>query len=303
MKLFIKSLVIAALSVQALGASAAVLDLGVAGQYNAFIFNDFIDPSGAVEGALAVGNNLDISSYSINSSNKAVNGYSLVVGNHLNFNSGNVFNGNLYAGGTASGSFTANGATYGASSPVNFTSEKDRLTALSSSLTQVAATGTAEAKWGGIYLTANGTDAQVFNLNGADYSSATYINFTGFQAGQTIILNISGTSGTFNGGTGTNFSGYNALFNFYEAATVNTTNSANGTLLAPVATITGSGTVFGNVIANNWNAGTVGTGNYFQSTNVAGLTLVTPVPEPETFGMLLAGLGLMSLMLRRKHLG
>lgn len=300
MKLFMKSLVITALSVQAFGASAAVLDLGVAGQYNAFIFNDFIDPSGTVQGALAVGHNLDITSYSINTSNKAVNGYSLVVGNNLHFSSGDVFNGNMYAGGTASGGFTTNGGTYGTSNPVNFASEQARLTALSSSLKQVQDTGTAEAKWGGIYLSATGTGAQVFNLNGADYSSATYINFTGFQAGQTIILNISGTSGIFNGGTGTNFSGYNALFNFYEAASVDTTNSANGTLLAPVATITGTGTVFGNVIANNWNAGTVGAGNYFQAANVAGLT-ITPVPEPESYGMLLVGLGLVGFLVRRRN--
>lgn len=302
MKLPIGSLLVAALSFPALSASAAVLDLGVAGQFNAFIFNDFIDPNGRVDGALAVGNNLNVSSYSINQSNQSVNGYGLVVGNHMTYNGGDVFNGNLYAGGTIStSSFSAHGGSYGATNPVDFASEQGRLNSLSQNLSLVGGSGSVEAKWGGLYLTAsNSTDPQVFNLDGADFSAATYINFTGFQANQTIILNISGISGIFNGGTG-NFGGYNALFNFYEATTVDTTNSAYGSLLAPLATITGTGTVFGNVIANNWNAGTVAS-TYFQATDIPGLVLTTPVPEPETLVMLLAGWGLIGLAARRKRL-
>lgn len=302
MKLLIKSLVITALSVQALGASAAMLDLGVAGQFNAFIFNDFIDPSGRVDGALAVGNHLQISSYSINSNNKSVNGYGLVVGKNLNFTGGDVFNGNLYAGGTINtSSFSSHGGIYGSSSPVDFASEKARLTALSNSLQGVASTGTVVSQYSGLYLTAsNGVDAQVFNVSGVDFFAANNVNLTGFQNNQTIIFNISGDASGFNGGVGYGFSSYNVLFNFYQATSLDTGSGANGSVLAPFATLTGNSTISGNVIANNWSAGTVGAGHYFKSTNVAGLTAVTPVPEADTFGMLLAGLSVMGLMLRRK---
>jgi hypothetical protein len=79
MNAVVKGVVVAALALQSVMASAGVLDLGVAGKFNVFVFGDFTSSNSDVEGAVAVGGNLNVSSYSINELNKAVAGNALVV--------------------------------------------------------------------------------------------------------------------------------------------------------------------------------------------------------------------------------
>jgi choice-of-anchor A domain-containing protein len=301
-----KSAIVATLAMQSMTASADVLDLGVAGQFNVFVFNDFTSSYSDVEGAVAAGGNFTATGYAVNELNRAVAGNALVVGKDLDFSNGSVKNGNVDVGGVIKAGPTVTGA-YTDSDPINFANERTYLLNLSASLNNLVNTGTATYNYSGLQLTAsNNSSAQIFDIDGSFFNSRNNTTFSGFSAGQTIILNISGSGLTFNGGTGTDFAsyGFNVIYNFYEATALNTGSGATGTILAPLADITGGFTAInGNVIANSWNTNTqVNVTGMFKPTEITGL-VVTPVPEPESYGMLLVGLGVAGLLARRrKHL-
>jgi len=301
-----KSAIVATLAMQSMAASADVLDLGVAGQFNVFVFNDFTSSYSDVEGAVAAGGNFTATGYAVNELNRAVAGNALVVGKDLDFSNGSVKNGNVDVGGVIKAGPTVTGA-YTDSDPINFANERTYLLNLSASLNNLVNTGTATYNYSGLQLTAsNNSSAQIFDIDGSFFNSRNNTTFSGFSAGQTIILNISGSGLTFNGGTGTDFAsyGFNVIYNFYEATALNTGSGATGTILAPLADITGGFTAInGNVIANSWNTNTqVNVTGMFKPTEITGL-VVTPVPEPESYAMLLVGLGVAGLLARRrKHL-
>jgi choice-of-anchor A domain-containing protein len=303
-KFIIKQLAITALSLQVLSVSVGILDLGVAGQFNVFVFENFTSSNSDVEGAIAVGGHFSASNYAVNELNRSVAGNSLVVAKSLTFSSGSVKNGNIDVDGTSTTSSFGFSGTYTNSDPVDFANERTYLQNLSLSLNGLSNTGTASYQYSGLQLTAsNSTDAQIFDIDGSLFNSRNNTTFSGFANGQTIILNISGNALRFDGGTGNDFGkyGFNVIYNFYEATALNTGSGATGSILAPLADITGGYTAInGNVIGKSWNTNTqVNVKGMFKATEVAGLT-VTPVPEPESYAMLLAGLGLVGLLARRR---
>ncbi|HSI28709.1 MAG: choice-of-anchor A family protein [Methylophilus sp.] len=305
MKLIIQRLAITVFSLQALSASAGVLDLGVAGQFNVFVFENFTSSNSDVEGAVAVGGHFNASSYAVNERNKAVAGNSLLVAKSLTFTNGSVKNGNIDVAGAKTTSGFGFAGAYTNSSPVNFANERTYLENLSLSLNNLNNTGVATYHYSGLQLTAgNSTDAQVFDIDGSLFNTRNNTSFSGFANGQTIILNISGNDLKFDGGTGTDFGkyGFNVIYNFYQATSLNTGSGATGSILAPLADITGGyAAINGNVIAKSWNTNTqVNVNGMFKAAEVAGLT-VTPVPEPESYALLLVGLGLVGLLARRRN--
>lgn len=303
----IQRMVFTALAFNSIVASANVLDLGVAGRFNVFVFNDFISSYSDVEGAVAVGGDFSATGYAVNQLNQAVAGNAMVVGGDLNFQNGSVVNGNIDVAGTinTNPSFTFGGA-YTHSQPINFANERIYLQNVSTSLNALSNTGSASYHYSGLQLTAsNSSDAQIFDIDGSLFNTRNNTTFTGFSAGQTIILNISGSNLTFNGGTGTNFANgnFNVIYNFYEATAISTGSGATGTILAPLANITGGFTAInGNVIANSWNTNTqVNVRGMYRPTEISGL-VVTPVPEPASFALMLSGLGMLAISLRRRQL-
>src|SRR5450830_1959721 len=284
-------------------AQAAVVDLGIGGA-NLYSLNNFTANSSDVEGAVLVGGNLTASSYSINQNNKdayGTNGYALVVGGNLNYSSGSIKNGNYYVGGsTTTSSVGLDSALKSTTLPVSFAATSAQLKSTSTSLSTVAATGTSNVQYGGMTLTGGAGSVQVFDLTAAALGSVNYFNFSNLNANDTLILNISGSNVNLSGGYG-NFGQYNVLYNFYEAQNI-TLNGVGlyGSVLAPLATVSGgNGQINGNVVVGNWNSNVqVNSNHYFTPTNVAGL--VSAVPEPETYAMLLAGLGMIGFMARRR---
>lgn len=291
-------------------AHADVVDINLGGA-NLYALGDF-NPTGAVvQGSLLVAGNLNASNYTINQNNRDAFGssaYALVVGGNLNYNSGTINNGSYYVGGTSTitSNTGLNNAAASSTLPVSFADTSAALKSTSAAVATVAQTGSATIQYGGMTLTGGGSggNVQVFDITASALGSVNYFNFANLNATvgvkDTLILNISGTSASLQGGYG-NFANYNVLYNFFEATNLNIGNTGlTGTVLAPLATVIGSGNIIGTAVVGNWAASTtVETGAGFQAADVAGF--VSAVPEPETYAMLLAGLGLVGFMARRRR--
>lgn len=288
-------------------AQAGVVDLGIGGA-NLYSLSNFSASGSDVEGGVLVAGNLNASSYSINEKNKDAyvthgnTGYALVVGGNLSYSSGSIKNGNYYVGGTTTTSSVGlNTATKTTTSPVSFAATSAQLKNTSTSLAKVAATGSSSVAYGGMTLTGGTGNVQVFDLTAAALGSVNNFKFSNLHTNDTLILNISGTNVNLSGGYG-DFSKYNVLYNFYEAQNV-TLNGVGlyGSVLAPLATLAGgNGQINGNVVVGSWASNIqVNANHYFSATNVAGY--VSAVPEPETYAMLLAGLGLLGWTTRRRR--
>lgn len=287
-------------------AHAGVVDLGIGGA-NLYSLSNFSASGSDVEGGVLVAGNLNASSYSINDKNKDAyvahgnSGYALVVGGNLNYSSGSIKNGNYYVGGsTTTSSVGLNTATKTTTSPVSFASTSAQLKNTSTSLAKVASTGSSSVAYGGMTLKGGTGNVQVFDLTSAALGSVNNFKFSNLHTNDTLILNISGTDVTLSGGYD-GFKNYNVLYNFYEAKNLTLSNvGLYGSVLAPLANLAGGGgQINGNVVVGNWASNIqVNANHYFNATNVAGY--VSAVPEPETYAMLLAGLGLVGFMARRR---
>ena len=287
-------------------AQAGVVDLGIGGA-NLYSLSNFSASGSDVEGGVLVAGNLTASNYSVNDKNKDAyvthgnTGYALVVGGNLNYSSGSIKNGNYYVGGTTTTSSVGlNTASKTTASPVSFATTSAQLKNTSTSLSNVAATGSSSVAYGGMTLKGGTGNVQVFDLTSAALGSVNNFKFSNLHTNDTLILNISGTDVTLSGGYD-GFKNYNVLYNFYEAKNLTFSNvGLYGSVLAPLANVAGGGgQINGSVVVGNWASNIqVNANHYFNATNVAGY--VSAVPEPETYAMLLAGLGLVGFMARRR---
>ena len=302
------ALLILSTAMAAGAAQAGVVDINIGGA-NLYSLGSF-NPTGAqVEGSLLVGKDMNAANYTVNTSNKDAFGssaYALVVGGNLNYNSGSIQNGSYYVGGTTaiSSNTGLNTATRSTTSPVFFADLSTTMKSTSTALAAVAKTGTTTVQYGGMTLTGGSGNVQVFDIKSSDLGAVNYFNFANLSAKETLILNVSGTDVNMSGGG--NFGAYNVLFNFYEATRLDFSNVAlYGTVLAPLATVVSNGgDIYGSAVVGNWASSTTlhaGSGTAFQATDVAGFAAaVSPVPEPGTWAMLLAGLGLVGFVARRR---
>jgi choice-of-anchor A domain-containing protein len=286
------------------GAQAAVLNLDASiGGANVFSFNNFSAPSADVEGAIMAGGNVSVSSYTTNLKNKDAYGhYAMIAGGSINYNGGNIYNGDIYAGGatTLTEGVQSPGYTLsGGVAPVNMSLVAAGLSSTSAKLSTIAATSTAEEKWGGIYIAGSNKAVEVINVKSSWLSDSTYYNISGMAAGATLIVNVTGSSALLQGGYEA-FDKYNVLFNFVDATALNINTGANISILATKAAVNGGqGVIDGTVVVNSWNSMTqINATNAFESVNVPGL--IAAVPEADTYAMLLGGLGLIGFIARRR---
>ncbi len=151
---------------------------------------------------------------------------------------------------------------------------------------------------GWLNLTGDGSSAvQVFSISGNDLQSRRQIVINNVPLASSILVNVTGAfaqlASVDSNAPFAPFGG-NVLFNFKDATQVNFANTGlYASVLAPNALITSnSGHIQGVVIAKDWN------GNFEVQPGAAPLLLA--VPEPETYAMMLAGLGLMGFVAHRR---
>lgn len=290
---------------------AAPVSLGVAGDYNLVSLGD-LKATSDVEGALAVGGDMDVSGYAVNANHRAVDGNALVVGGKLKFHNGSIQNGNAWVGGTRDlASFGFNGAWAAGQAPISFEQIAADMQALSQGLAGVPVTGSSTLQWGGIQLTGTQAATEVFGLSAADLQATSWGSLSNAAADATLILNISGAHVKFSGGFPNVLSNYNVLYNFFEATTLEFSNiGIYGSVLAPWATVEGgSGQINGNVVVAAWNSGIqVNANRYFEDAELPGYTPPAagqpladePNQIPEPGSMVLVAAALAALVWQRR---
>lgn len=182
----------------------------------------------------------------------------------------------------------------------DFNTERTQLTSLSTQLAQDAATGTVTNPWGStLYLNASGARVAVFNLSAAQ--AAMNMELDNLAADATAIINIAGSNVDFGNHGYANFAAAagRVLFNLAGATNITLNGGIDASLLAPLATVgAGYGVINGQVVVNNWYSSVQVNDSPF----TGGLPVLASaaadsskkVPEPGTWGLLLAGLGMLA---------
>ena len=237
-----------------------------------------------------------------NLTNSTINsGSSVVLGNVSGVN----FNGPAYVAGTTS-SVNFNGgqnaalATGTAATASTSTNMGAVLSSLSSQLSQLSSTGSSvDISYGKATFNAvaNGSGLAVFDLTSIDTAvfSANEFAFN-LNGASTIIFNTDNTSANisanFLGGSAQAI-GAKTIWNFYNATSLSINNQWGGSVLAPMASFSNGNNIEGGVYVN-----TLTQNGEIHLQPFAGQ--IAAVPEPETYAMLLAGLGLLGVVSRRR---
>ncbi|BAZ40831.1 hypothetical protein NIES4101_67920 [Calothrix sp. NIES-4101] len=275
---------LATVTIASLIEPAMAVNLGIAQDYNVFVFGD-MNQSSDSEGRVAVGGNATFSNFGIADRLGNSNGTDtrLIVGGDLTYNGGQIFGGNAVVGGKVKTSVNFNcSPNCGVSSgtPLNFDAARQELTHLSGFLGGLSSTGTTEYKWSGIHLQGNNSDLNIFTIDGSQFSNSSYLNINGVGGNSTVIFNILGDSVNI-GNFGLNLNGLNKqniLFNFVDAIQVKTTGfSFQGSVLATKANVQfNNGNIEGNLVA----ASLSGSGE-FHNTLFSGNLPSVPKPQPQ----------------------
>lgn len=236
----------------------AAFDFGAASGFNLFVLQDIDQPSADTQGKVAAGRDAHFAGYSVGDQLPNSNGTEdvLIVGRNLNYESGGIFGGNVVYGNSTN--LPQNGVsilhgTLRQDSPVDFSAARIYLNNLSTQLAAYAVNGSTSLQWGAITLAGSDPFLNIFSVSGADLSSANSV-IINVPNGSVVLVNISGTAVTWQGGLTVNGTAVtNVLYNFYEATNITIQGiDLRGSILAPFATVNFvSGVQNGQMICNN----------------------------------------------------
>lgn len=297
---------------------ASAFDLGLAGQFNAFVFNNANTAGGHSEGAIAIKGNWTGSGYDTLQHNHPAtvgsdNKIGFYVGGNINYSNGgsvnnsgngrvggnfftqNTFNmngGTLFIGGTKTGN--VNGGWVAGTNTVDmnvFTTQQAYSQAQNNAIAALGgeAINTSDLNNWNVNTALQSGSQKVYQISGASLNNLRTLNFNNLQANDTVMINVTGGSVngfgiTVNTSTGV----YNKILWNFTGTTFNVTDrSLHGSLLAPNAVVTQNRNIDGNLIAWDWNNQNSNQLHYANFTGNA-------VPEPATMAAL--GLGVAAIL-------
>ncbi len=235
-----------------------VFDLGIAAPFNLFVLKDVVQPSSDTEGKVAVGRDAHFTGYSVGDKLAPSGGTEdvLIVGRKLTYVSGQVYGGNVVYGQffeSTQQNLCSDGSIRQENPvPVDFAQAEVDLNALSSQLAAKQTTGTTTFQWGGLTLTGSDPLLNVFEVSGADLSSANNMQID-VPNGSVVLVNIDGTDITWTGGLTVNGTAIgNVLYNFHQAQDIYIQGiDIRGSVLAPKAKVNFvTGVINGQMICN-----------------------------------------------------
>lgn len=320
------AIVLALMSV--VGAANAA-GLGTANSFNAFVFGNVVTNGGHSDGAVAAGGNWTGSGYDallmsgqgasygaysnigtyVNgsmtmSNNGSVNnsGTGHVAGSFSTQNPYNMNGGTLYIGGTKTG--TVNGSSQTGANTVDsslFTSQYAYSVNQSQAIKALGGTAidTSNQNNWAFNVSSQAGNQKVYSIAASDLSGNRTLDISGIGANDTVLINVTGTNVSGFGVTvNTNTGGYNQiLWNFADATAVNINNRAlHGSILAPLAAVSTSQNIDGNLIAGSWTNNNSAEIHFGSSNRFSGNA---PVPEPATWAVI--SFGVMVMVSRRKN--
>ncbi len=282
--------------------------LGVAADYNVFVFGDFSHSSGDSEGNIAAGGNVTFSGgYHVAKNITGSNGARLVADGDITTNGGGIGDGQdgtIYTSGIKNNdpSFTYQKPIQ-PQNQVTFSTAETFYKGLSTSLSGLTANGDTENKWGQLFLTGTDASLNIFSVTAFDLTNTSTVQINA-PTGSTVLINVSGTDQTFNGGQvqhngesvdDAHPSKFDVLYNFYESDKVTLGGGKNphGSILAVWADVTGLGAMDGHLIAQSFSGSTEFHDNIFD-----GNIPIDPVPLPAAFWLFGSAFGFLSVLSR-----
>ncbi len=266
-------------------ATAISLDLGVAGQFNAYILGDMSAYNSDVQGALAVGGNLTLNNYGIGQSLTSLqNGADTVIaGGTMSITNARIYYGNVVSGiqsslgntvGFYNDPYTNNtNGGYRTGNPIDFASINQDLINISADWGGVATNGTSvtENSYGNLKLSGSNTGVNIFDLTALELASASsflldipdnafaLINVDGANVSMSnfgFFRTVNGQEVQVADGGRDGFLTQTVLFNLFSATSLTMDAvGIEGSLLAPLAATTFyNGQINGNLIVGSLNA-------------------------------------------------
>jgi len=314
-----KLLMTLALALPCAGA-AAQTNLGVAEDFNAFVFGNMNTTNGGEsEGPIAVGGNWTTATYNVNFKSGTAGYSAATVGSTTNIGAyvaGNVLvsgstqiTNNAYVGGSVSGNAlqfqqggTLNsGVNASIFSSAPYISQSNFLASLNAQAINTSDQNNLSID---LNTATQYGNFKVFSIPASQLSANRTLSILNFSAADTLLINITGGNVSDFGLqiTGGNYN--QILWNDSTATSFNIDNRIfEGSLLAPNAAITQSNVIEGNVVAasltdSGGNELHFGSANQFSGTLLSQTS--NPTPEPGTVALWAAG-SVSFLMVRRRR--